>query len=720
MTALSRTLFRSRKFLNAPPHQTAFVVCKRRLSWMQTPGCFGMPGLHQPEDWDSIAKSCVNDCISLADAIRSEGTSPSVSVLQKFDDLSDRLCGVLDTAELCRNVHPEPDFVMAAHEAYEQVTTVIQHLNADRSIYDPLSALYEQHQHALKSHLHSQLKLSQEDAIMVKSLKEDFERGGIHLPQAQRDRLIKIQQQINTIGSKFSSTETQEPPVIQFPSRKISNLPEKIRSVWKTSQAREGHVDVPLTISNTQMILKWAHESNIREQAYRLSPDKDSKREKMLDSLLSKRGEVAGILGHKSYADLMFSNRLASSPSAVHEFLEQLSGMVADLAVQEEKLLERAKRLGEPLSENSGSIYSWDRTFYIGRVKAQDLCLSSASTTSYFPLQSCLRALSDIVKNVFGISIMKMKADPSELWHTDVEKFQVVDEAQETLGHIFLDLYPREGKYNHAAHFSIRCGRQPSESSEYQKPVVALVCNFGVESDSGERLLTMSEYDTLFHEFGHSIHSILSRTKYQHLAGTRVSTDLVEVPSHIFEHFAWDPRVLAQYARHYRTGDAMPTRVVKAVSASRKRFIGTDIQQQVLFAAMDLEFHGENAPIGATTASFDRLKDQLTVFQGDGGVAVPASFHHFIGYGAGYYSYMFARILSAQVWSDLFSEDPFSREGGDRLRHGLLAHGAAKDSTCLIRDVISGDVTCEAFLGQIGVQTKDKSTLRLPLAERRD
>lgn len=685
----------------------------------QKPGCFGVAGLHEPEDWDTIAKSCVRDCLALAESIRAHGRSPKPLVLQQFDDLSDRLCRVLDVAELCRNVHPDPEFVEASNDAYLQISTIIQNLNADYSIYEPLNVLFEQHQKPSKIHGESRYVLSQEDVIMVKSLKEDFERGGISLQQSEKNRLILLQQQINALGSDFMNSDPKTPTTVVLHESKVRSLPGNVKTKFKPVQSNPGYVEVPMSISNAQLLLKWSRDSSIREKAFKSIHDSDGLKTTVLDSILAKRHELAGVLGHSSFANLMFSDRLASSPTDVLEFLENLSKLADKNAMAERLSLERAKLRAEPLSVSGGSttLHAWDRNFYIGRLKAHSFELLASDVAHYFSLQACLSALTDVVKHVFGIRLMRVNAESTELWHPDVEKLQILDENGEILGHIFLDLYPREGKYPHAAHFAIRCGRQPAEQCDYQTPIVALVCNFGIHSQSGQRLLTMSEYETLFHEFGHSLHSILSRTKYQHLSGTRVSTDLVEVPSHIFEHFAWDPRLVSRYARHYKTGDAMPTRTVKSLCASRRGFAATDLQMQVLFSAMDLRFHGEHPPIGATTACFEQLQKTLTVMEPDVGVAVPSTFHHFIGYAAGYYSYVFARILSAQIWADLFEEDPFSRQSGDKLRHRLLTFGASREASSLVENIVSKDVTCKAFLKSLNIEaTSDPAKLRLPLS----
>lgn len=688
---------------------------RRQELHAKTPGCFGLPGLHRAEDWQNIANACVRDCVALADSIRSQ-SAPSTRTIQIFDDLSDKLCKVLDAAELCRNVHPRPEFVEAANNAYLRVSTVIQHLNADTSIYEPLNVLYDQHQIASRCHTRQKHILSEEDAVMTKSLKEDFERGGIALKTDEKNQLIKLQQEINILGTDFVSRDVENPASVIVHANELRKLPHSLRSVASPSLSNAGY-EIPASSTNIKLILKWCHDSSLRERVYRLSNNADPSKMNILDKLLQKRRELSSILGHESYAHLMFSDRLASSPSEVLSFLNNLSDSVRDSALREKSVLENAKLRVEPHTSHDGkaSIHGWDRSFYIGRSKALEFNISSAEILPFFSLQSCLSALSGLVESIFGIRLNRMQANPGEVWHPSVEKLEAVDGNGQIVGYIFLDLYPREGKYTHAAHFSITCGRQPSETCAYQVPVVALVCNFGTDFQSGHPLLSMSEYETLFHEFGHSLHSILSRTKYQHLSGTRVTTDLVEVPSHVFEYFAWDPRVISKYARHFRTGEPLPTRTVKSLCASRNGFVATDVQMQTLFSAMDLHFHGPSLSNG-TLGTFEKLQQELTVYKPDKRVAIPLTFHHIVGYGAGYYSYVFARILSAQIWYSIFERNPFSREGGTRLRHGLLALGASRDGSSLIRELLQEDVTCHAFLRSIGVDIKQPTpNLKLPL-----
>lgn len=702
------------RFLRPPSR--AISLFTRSNSSAQTPGVFGLAGLHRPSDWLSIASRCADDCLSLADRIRRHEPSRNPAVLQTFDDLSDRLCRVLDAAELCRNVHPDQEFVHAANDAFVQLSEVIQHLNADHALYEPLNVLYHENEDARRG---DEGFLRGEDAVMVRSLKSDFERGGIHLPGPDKRRLIELQSQASVHGADFVSSHAERPPRLDLPEAKLRQVPPSVRRRFEES-LKPQHVRVGVDATTGQALLKWVSDSRVRERVYRAMHGHCAEGKlAALDRLLGERKEMAAILGHDSYAHLMFGDRLASSPGEVEAFLARLSRLVSERGQRDRNAIEIEKLRVEPhVSEGEGGVHGWDRSFYIGRLKSQDFDLSSAEVSNYFPLSACLAGLADMVRTVFGVTMTHVKPERGELWHEDVEKVLLADENGAELGYIFLDLYPREGKYGHAAHFAIRGGRQPASQKEYQTPVVALVCNFGKGVSSRDDIrLTISENECLWHEAGHCIHSILSRTRYQHLSGTRVPTDFVEVPSHLFENFVWDPRIISRFARHHSTGDPMPTRLVRALCASRKGFMATDIEMQLLFSAMDLRFHGSDPPMGQTTSTFEALQKELTSYQPDRGVPIPATFHHFVGYGAGYYSYIFARVISAQLSSHLFSSDPLSREGGLKIRNGILAYGGARDPASLLRNVLNHDVSCVPFLESTGIDVYSHRGLSLPMSK---
>ncbi|KAH9319268.1 hypothetical protein KI387_021037, partial [Taxus chinensis] len=266
----------------------------------------------------------------------------------------------------------------------------------------------------------------------------------------------------------------------------------------------------------------------------------------VLDKLIATRHDLAQILGYKSYAEFAHTSTMASSPAVVMSFLHDISKMVKNKADEE---LHSISEFKKQISDNAnGSVEPWDEAYYTGMMKASACNLESTAIASYFPLSQCLEGLTLVVRSLFGASFDSVPLAPGESWHPNVQKLILHHPIEGDLGCMYLDLYVRKDKYPGCAHFAIKGGRRLSET-EYQLPVVALVCNFPPPARSSQALLNHWEVETLFHEFGHAIHSLLSRTDYQHFSGTRTVLDFAETPANLFEYFAWDHRVLKQFAK---------------------------------------------------------------------------------------------------------------------------------------------------------------------------
>ncbi|CAM9943214.1 unnamed protein product, partial [Phaeothamnion confervicola] len=299
-------------------------------------------------------------------------------------------------------------------------------------------------------------------------------------------------------------------------------------------------------------------------------------------------------------------------------------------------------------AEGDASLAAWDVPHYLGRVKADRCDLDGRVLAAYFPLEACLDGLALVCRSLFGIRLRQVPMMASEGWTPGdpaaVRKLLLEHPTEGggpdgLVGTVYLDLHPRPGKYTHAAHFTLRCG------CTTHNDVVALVCNFspptaspstvsgvggisdgtsgggGGTFDGGETsgsggvcLLSHSELETLFHEFGHALHSLLSRTEFQHLSGTRAEADFVETPSHLMEYFAWDYRVVKQFARHYRTRELIPEEMMRNLNRSKALFAGIDAQIQILYAALDQELFGPQPEGGGTLSSTEvlaRLQEEV-------------------------------------------------------------------------------------------------------------
>lgn len=381
---------------------------------------------------------------------------------------------------------------------------------------------------------------------------------------------------------------------------------------------------------------------------------------------------------------------MAASPDVVMDFLLTLSNMVRHRAEEEFKLIQDYKRTTS--NDVCAELEPWDEAFFTGRIKSAACDLDSSVIASYFPVSQCLEGLKLLVQSLFGATFSSMKLAPGESWHPDVIKLSLHHPQEGDLGFLYLDLYSRDGKYPGCAHFTVRGGRRLSDT-EYQLPIVALVCNFPNSRKSIILKLNHWDVETLFHEFGHALHSLLSRTDYQHFSGTRVVLDLAETPSNLFEYYAWDYRALRMFARHYSTGEVIPEKLVNSMNLARNMFSAMELQRQILYSLIDLTLFGEKAATPMDTISVVAdLKRQCTNWKHVEGTHWHTRFSHLINYGAGYYSYLYAKCFAATIWEKVCYDDPLSLSTGTAIRTKLLQHGGAKDPSDLLRNFVGDSI----------------------------
>lgn len=391
------------------------------------------------------------------------------------------------------------------------------------------------------------------------------------------------------------------------------------------------------------------------------------------------RRDFAQLLGFKSHSHLQAGlASLAGTPDAVVHFLDQAHQGSRDKAAEEYAMLQRCK---SQLTGNAGCVpQQWDRAYLIGAIKAQKAVKNSLST--FLSLHDCLRGLGTLLKQLIGVSLKEVPMLPGESWAPGVRKVVAVHESDGELGFIYLDLFPRQGKFAHAAHFTLRCGRRQS-NGQYQLPVIALACNF---EQSGSVLSHQSAV-TLVHEFGHALHSLLSRTQYQHLSGTRGAMDVIEIPSHFMENFVHDARTLPLFAPDAsQRAEAIAEQVIR----DRHMFGALDLETQVCHSVMDQMFHGPSPPQSQSAAA-DALHGiwaKYSSFPSHPNYLPHLRFGHLVNYGGSYYSYAYAMCLASSLWGKHFQSDPLNRNAGNTLRHNLLECGGAKDPKDLVEGVL--------------------------------
>lgn len=588
---------------------------------------------------------------SEADALVAEASSCSRSrkLVSVFDDLSDCLCRVADMADFVRVAHPDEQYASAASRACAAISSLVETLNTNTVIYSALKSVIDDG---------DTVPTDDVDRRVAELFLFDFEQSGIHLPSSDRRRFVELSEQILGLGSAFMQG-CHRPVYV-----KRSSLPEQLRDVFSMNGD-----NVMVTGLFTE------HPSDlVREAAYRIYLHPDETQNQLLESLLAARSELARLTGFATFSMRSLRGTMAESPQLAVEFLESLADSVREKAAAEVKLLGEVKRRSS--ETKSTQIWPWDTTYY-GGIARHELCsVGGTQLTPYFSVGACVEGLSDLFTDLFGIRLREVTdVGCGEMWCADVRKLAVEHETDGELGTIYCDLFERPGKPHHDCHFTVRGGRQLPDGS-YQHPVVVLMLNLPPPRGKVPSLLPLGMVENLFHEFGHAMHSMLGRTRYQHVTGTRCPTDFAEVPSVLMEYFAGDARVLSRFARHWQTGETVPQDDLHRLLESRRAFAASDVQQQVFYSLVDQAYHGNYPADGQTTHSLATdMQLRHHSVPPAAGTAWQLRFGHFVGYGARYYSYLMSRAVAAGLWYQYFRDNPFSRGAGDQYRSSLLMHG---------------------------------------------
>lgn len=494
---------------------------------------------------------------------------------------------------------------------------------------------------------------------MTKLLLFDFEQSGVHLNVEDRSRALKLLEEALSLGVAFTEGCHSAP----------LNLPDKIRDhgVQAVEWAKDHH-----------------HESTVRESAYRLYYDIIPEQVDLMERMLTVRYELASLCGFQSFAHRTLHISMIGSPERAVEFLVSAAERLKPLAQREVTTLVDFKIKSEGGSTDSRDLEPWDVGYYMHCMDVEKRELEKQSS---FPLGRCMECLNVIFSSLFGLTLQAEETPVGELWCSDVVKLTVCNDNCDEVGTIYCDLFARPGKQTQDSQFTIRCGCQLKDGS-YQTPVVALVCNFPKHTST---LLSVDQLENLFHEMGHALHSIVGRTKYQHVSGTRCATDLAEVPSHLMEKLSRDPTIRDIITQDSRSQADRRLQTVKEPGIAL-RTLG-----QVIYALTDLEVHGHRDALNSKSAGQVHLDMMSRYWPAP---FLPSEnrlqrFSHLSSYGAKYYSYLLARAIRNRVWDQNFKGQPLNRESGDKMRQQFLCHGGSVPPRDILNNFLGHEPSIE-------------------------
>lgn len=553
----------------------------------------------------------------------------------------------------------------------------------------------------------------------------EAELSGVGLEGAIKDRFNEIQQELAELSTKFSNNvldATKAFSLTLTTPEEVAGLPPSLLAL-AAQAAREAGEDnatpdngpwrITLDAPSYGPFLQHSRNRELREQVYRAFVTRASQGElnntPNIERILELRQEMARILGYNTYAELSIARKMAPSVEAIEKLMEELRSASYDTAAAELDTLKAFA--GEKGATEANDLRQWDIAFWAERMREEKYGLNDEELRPYFPLPQVLDGLFTLAHRLFGITITPADGE-APTWHPDVRYFQVANDAGASIAHFYLDPYSRPAEKRGGAWMD-DCVNRGKLGNSVRLPVAYLVCNQAPPVDGKPSLMTFRDVETLFHEFGHGLQHMLTTVNYPGAAGiNNVEWDAVELPSQFMENWCYHRETLLKLARHYETGEPLPEDLYQKILVARTFMNGSAILRQVNFGWLDIELHYRYQPGGSETiqAVRDRISAKTTLLKPLPEDAFLCAFGHIFagGYAAGYYSYFWAEVLSADAFS-AFEEAGLDNEGaiestGRKFRDTVLSLGGSRHPMEVFKAFRGREPSTEALLRHRGLK----------------
>jgi oligopeptidase A len=601
----------------------------------------------------------------------------------------------------------------AWREAYEQalpkLTAYSTELGQNRDLFDAWTAVANSAEFAA---------LPEAQRKVIANAVRDFRLSGVALDGEPKKRFGELRQKLAELGTTFSNhvlDATQGWFKHIADANALRGVPDTALQVYRqaaTARELDGYV-VTLDAPAYLPVMQYAEDRELRCELYAAYTTRASEQgpnagqwdnSAVMVDILAARQELAALLGFADYTELSLATKMADSSDAVLAFLRDLAARTKPLAQREYAELQAFAReqLGLP------DLQAWDVPFASERLRLARYALSQEELRPYFPAAKVIDGLFAVVDKLFGVQFRPVQN--LSVWHPDVQTFELTRNG-ETLALCYLDLYARQGKRGGAWMDNCRSRRIRADGS-LQLPAAFLICNFTPPTPTMPSLLTHDEVTTLFHEFGHGLHHMLTRIDTAPVAGINgVAWDAVELPSQFLENWCWEPAVIPLISSHYETGEPLPRALLDKMLAAKNFQSGLFMLRQLEFALFDFLLHRDKSIDSpqAIQALLDAVRAEVAAFSPPAFNRFQHSFSHIFagGYAAGYYSYKWAEVLSADAFSAFEEEGIFNRATGERFLHEILERGGSREPMDLFMAFRGRKPSVDALLRHSGVTVGD-------------
>lgn len=553
------------------------------------------------------------------------------------------------------------------------------------------------------------LNLNPEQKKLLEEYYKDFVRGGANLDDAKKARLMEINQELSLLSVKFGENVLKEENKFELViDRKedLEGLPEAvIQEAYETAKERGKEGKWVFTIKKPSLIpfLQYSPNRELREKIFKAYINRGNNNDeldnkKIISRIIALRVEKAKLLGYKSHAHLILEENMAKTPEKVYELLKKIWEPALKVAKKEAKeLQEMIYKEGEKFK-----LEPWDWWYYAEKVRKEKYQLDEEMLRPYFKLENCIEGAFYVANKLYGIKFEEREDIPK--YHPDVKVFEVKEADGSHIGIFYVDYFPRASKRSGAWMTSFR--KQSMLDGKMVHPVIVNVGNFTKPTSNKPALLSIEEVETLFHEFGHALHGLLSKCTYPSLSGTAVPRDFVELPSQIMENWALEPEVLKVYAKHYQTGEVIPSELVEKIKNSRKFNQGFATVEYLAAAFLDMDYHTleevrEIDPIKFEEESMKKIGmiPEIVVRYRS------TNFQHIFsgGYSAGYYSYIWSEVLDADAFEAFKEKGIFDPKTALSFRKNILEKGGSDDPMTLYKRFRGREPKVEPLLKKRGL-----------------
>ena len=655
----------------------------------------------KPEAIEASIKDAIAKANTALDQIGAQDLAKVTfkSTVVALDDLTYEASNAVNKATIIKETNTNAAMRTAAENAVKAFQDWVVGIDYREDVYKAIKAFADTHP-----------KLSGEDEKLLNETLRDYRRAGLELPPDQRKEVEQLRKELSKLGTDFDTNIVSASAPVIFTKADLDGLPESFLVSPGVKTGDDAYTVMANVTWQYNTVEENAKSEATRKQLYlvreTLAKDKNVS---VLNEILALRNKIARRLGYKSWDDFQTEIKMAKNGANAEKYINDLTAGIQPKFASEVTELQKMK--AADTHDPAAKIDIWDWRYYGNQLKKQKYAVDTEALRAYFPFQKVLEGMFNIYQSIFGLKFKQITAPYK--WIDDLQLYLVTDSTSgEPLEMFYLDMFPREGKFNHFAEFEIIGGKLLPDG-KYQRPTVALLCNFPPASADKPSLMTHTDVETLFHEFGHALHSITTRAKYGRFAGTHVPGDFVEAPSQMLQNWVWDKKVLDTFAADYRDpSKKIPADIVQKMNDAKKATAGVFYRRQFAFASLDLalhERHAEDDPYDCVAISNPILEKVFLPI--DPSTTFVSYFGHLNGYDAGYYGYAWADAIAADMATvfEKAKDGYLEKQAGLKLRREIYEPGDSRDVTVSIEKFLGRKQSIQPFLKKIGINDKDTS-----------